>query len=149
MVRFDSLKDVRRLTLSELRSKNLKLLDNIIFKLPVTFLLKWLAIDRLGSFYVYENRLHFQEGLHRMDIYQPIPGKFKPFEIAACFQELQKSTHLFAIEKLMNFRSTYLSLSDTAQNLRFDDEMYYENENEILDVNTRIRFSRKRNRKSK
>ena len=150
MVKSGNPKDARRLSLSELRSKNLKLFDNILFKLPVNLLLKWLAMDRLGSFVFSDGNLYFHEGMHRMDIYQPTPGKFQPFEIATVIHEFRKASHFSVINELMKYRSMYLALSSmTGRHLKMDNLFIYENDNEILDVNVRIRLSRKRNRKSK
>ena len=138
---------MRTFTLSEIRARNLKLIDNILLKLSSNFLLKWLANDRLGLFGIDSGSLYFLFGNHRTDIYQPIPGKFYPFELASLLHDLKKSNHFSLIDQLMKHRSEYIFLRDDSR--KYKNSLYYQNENEILDVNTRIRVSRKRNRRSK
>ena len=87
--------------------------------------------------------------MHRMDIYQPTPGKFYPFEIAVTLHEIQRAPHFHVLVKLMKYRTLYFSFSFSSGTAITNSMLRYENENEILDVNVRIRLSRKRNRKSK
>ena len=102
--------DTEFVSLYQLRAISLCNSQNFILSLPTTILFKWLASDRLGLFDKTTDRILFRSGLARCDIYQPILGDFKPFELASLLVQMGKCDHFQAITQFMRFRTDYVRL---------------------------------------
>ena len=133
-------------SLEDLRKKNLKVTDNILIYLPTVMLVKWLSCDRIGSFQLENGKIHFVPGIPNINLYQPIQGSLPIFSLCRILHDLWKINFYECACLFMKFRTDYIQLrvgNPTKVTL------FYENTNEINDVNLCIRLSRKRTRRSR
>ena len=100
----------------ELRALNLNILDNLVLKLPVSQILKWIAFRRLGLFKFSNETFKFVPGAHNIKLYYPDISQIRLFDLAAFFHENKLlNFHNFVI-KIMELNETFLKLQPSNHN---------------------------------
>ena len=93
---------------NELANINLDFKSNLLLKLSVKQLMKFLAYDRLGEFQIIKNEITFVPGIIRPDIYCPLPTIPPIFHIIALLHEYNLCTHNEAMLYAMKYREVFL-----------------------------------------
>ena len=133
-------------SLEDLRKKNLKITDNLLLYLPTEMLVKWLSCDRIGQFQLENGKIHFKPGIANINLYQPIQGSLPVFSLCRILHDLWKVNFYDCACLFMKYRTDYIHLRIGCFTKV---TLFYENTNEINDVNLCVRLSRKRTRRSR
>ena len=91
----------------ELINLNLTFQNNILLKLPLSQLMKFLAYNRLGHFELINGQIRFIPGLNRIDLYCPMETAPPIFHIAALMHMHQIHSHFKIIMSFMKYREQF------------------------------------------
>ena len=104
----------------ELSSLKISFENNIILKLPVIQLLKWIAFCRYGTFQLVKNQIKFVPGIHNLRLYYPCDATIPIFDLASQFH----------VHKICDFH--FFVTSIMKMNKLFNDFISKENMDKIL-----------------
>lgn len=93
----------------DLLKLNVSFENNIILKLPLTQILKWIAFCRYGTFQLIKNQIKFVPGVHNLRLYYPCDSTIPLFDLASQFHDHNICDFHVFITNVMNMNKLFVN----------------------------------------
>lgn len=116
-------------TQNELSELDISFKDNIILKLPISQVLKWIAFCRYGSFQLIKNKISFVPGIHNLKLYYPCNSTIPIFELANQFHMHEICDFHIFVTSVMKSHNQFMNFKIMSSNNQIIRSFKIKNEN--------------------